>query len=59
MLIWGREDKIIPLACHKTFQDKIKGSKLVVLPETSHSLHTERAKECDEAIASFVKEHGK
>jgi pimeloyl-ACP methyl ester carboxylesterase len=55
LLIWGREDKIVPFDCHKAFVEHIEGVKLVALSETSHSLHTERAKECDEAMAAFFK----
>jgi pimeloyl-ACP methyl ester carboxylesterase len=55
LLIWGKEDKIVPFDCHKAFVKHIKGVKLVALSETSHSLHTERAKECDEAMAAFYK----
>ena len=56
LLVWGREDKIVPFACAKPFTDNIKGARLVALPETSHALHTERATECSAALSAFVKE---
>ncbi len=58
-LIWGREDKIVPFACHTAFVERIAGIKLLPLGQSGHSLHTERAKECAEAMISFCGEHGK
>jgi pimeloyl-ACP methyl ester carboxylesterase len=59
LLIWGGEDKIVPYACHKPFMDGIKGARLVALAESGHALHTERARECNEAIMKFHGELGK
>ena len=59
LLLWGRQDKIVPLALHKPFMDTIKDAKLVVLEETSHALHTERAKECAQALSGFIRGTGK
>ncbi len=59
MLLWGKEDKIVPFACHTAFVEKIKGVKLVPLAQSGHSLHTERAKECAEAMIAFCREMGK
>ena len=53
LLLWGKEDKTIPYACHRTFMETIKGAQLKAFSETSHALHTERAKECDEAMTAF------
>ena len=58
LLLWGRDDKIVPFACHAAFKAEIKGAKLVALPETCHALHTERAKECTAAISALIKEAG-
>ncbi|MGE0627329.1 MAG: alpha/beta fold hydrolase [Hyphomicrobiaceae bacterium] len=58
LLIWGRDDRIVPFDCHKAFVREIKGIRLLALPESGHSLHTERAAECDAAIAAFGKEIG-
>ncbi len=55
LLIWGKQDKIVPFDCHKHFVETIPGIKLVALDKTSHALHTERTKECSEAMASFFK----
>lgn len=59
LILWGREDKIVPFACHKTFVEKIKGAKLVSFGESSHALHTERANECNDAMLGFYRELGK
>ncbi len=55
-IIWGRDDKIVPFDCHKAFVEKIKGVKLTALAQSGHSLHTERPKECSDAMTAFYRE---
>lgn len=57
-LIWGRQDQIVPFECRHPFVERISGVRLVDLDRSGHSLHTERPRECAEAIASFCREHG-
>jgi pimeloyl-ACP methyl ester carboxylesterase len=59
LMIWGRDDKIVPFDCHKAFQEEIKRAKLVALAQSGHSLHTERARECADAMAAFYRELGR
>lgn len=59
LLLWGRDDKIVPFDCHKAFVEKIEGVKLVPLAQSGHSLHTERAEECNDAMTSFYRELGR
>lgn len=59
LLLWGQDDKIVPLDCHKAFLKHIPAAKLIALPKTSHALHTERARECDEVLTAFWKETSK
>jgi pimeloyl-ACP methyl ester carboxylesterase len=56
LLIWGRDDKIVPQACHETFMAEINGARLVTIPECGHALHTEQAQTCAQTISSFHKE---
>jgi pimeloyl-ACP methyl ester carboxylesterase len=58
LMLWGEDDKIVPFDCHKAFVETIKGVKLMPLAKSGHSLHTERAKECSEAMSAFCGEHG-
>lgn len=58
LIVWGREDKIVPFDCHKAFVDKIKSVKLAALGQSGHALHTERPKECSEAMTAFYRELG-
>lgn len=59
LIIWGRDDKIVPFACHTAFVERIKGAKLVPMAQSGHSLHTERAKECSDAMTAFYRELGR
>lgn len=56
-IIWGKDDKIVPFDCHKAFVERIKAARLVPLAQSGHSLHTERAKECADAMIGFCGEH--
>lgn len=50
LLIWGDEDKIIPLGAGKRLQQYLKNSELIVLKQTGHLLTEERP----EDIAHYI-----
>jgi pimeloyl-ACP methyl ester carboxylesterase len=54
LIIWGREDKIIPLENGKRLHQAIKDSKLVIIDRSGHNPHEERPKEVLEAIRGFL-----
>jgi pimeloyl-ACP methyl ester carboxylesterase len=56
-LIWGENDEIVPAACRRVFLREIPGARLTLLPETGHSLHSERPAEVAEQILRFCQEH--
>lgn len=58
LIVWGENDKIVPFDCRKAFLAKIAGVKLVALPQSGHSLHTERPKETAAAMSAFYRELG-
>ena len=53
-LIWGVEDQVVPPACHRVLMAEIPGAKLHLLPQSGHSLHTERPAEVARLITSFA-----
>lgn len=54
-LVWGRQDKVIPHACHEAWVEGIAGMKLVDIDECGHSIHSEKPTEAASAIATFCK----
>jgi pimeloyl-ACP methyl ester carboxylesterase len=55
LLIWGHEDKIIPLATANRIHSKIKKSTLVVLEGTGHVPHWEKPELFNNLVLDFQK----
>lgn len=55
LIIWGRQDRIIPLEFGERFHKAISGSKLVVFENTGHMPQMERPKEFARAVKGFVR----
>jgi len=55
LIIWGKNDKILPLKDAHLFQDNIKDSQLEVLPNVGHSPHLEKPEEFTGIIYQFLK----
>ncbi len=56
MLLWGKEDQIVPLSIGKRLNEDLTHSSLKVYDETGHLLPEERPKEVAEEIITFVLE---
>jgi pimeloyl-ACP methyl ester carboxylesterase len=56
LIIWGKEDTIIPVSDAELFGRDIKDSKVVVIPEAGHLPHEEKAALVNEFIISFITE---
>lgn len=41
LILWGKEDKILPVSLAKEFNSKIQNSKLLILEKVGHSPHLE------------------
>lgn len=54
LLLWGKEDPIVPLSIGKRLQKDLPNSQLVVLPKTGHLLPEERPKEIFYFINNFI-----
>jgi pimeloyl-ACP methyl ester carboxylesterase len=54
LLIWGREDKVVPLSAGESYKSAIPGSKLVVLDGAGHRPEIERPAEFVEQLQTFL-----
>jgi pimeloyl-ACP methyl ester carboxylesterase len=55
LIIWGEKDKIVPLKYAFLFKEKIKNSKLKILPKIGHSPHLEDPEKLAEILISNLK----
>jgi pimeloyl-ACP methyl ester carboxylesterase len=55
VVVWGEKDKIIPLKYAFIFKEKIKNSKLEILPKIGHSPHLEDPEKLAEVLISNLK----
>jgi len=55
LIVWGEEDKIVPVRYAYIFQAKLKNSELKVLSEIGHSPHLEDPELLAEIVHSFLK----
>jgi len=53
LIIWGKDDKIVPVQYAHIFKEKIKNSELKILPKTGHSPHLEIPEKLAEIVENF------
>ena len=54
LLVWGDEDRMVPLAHGKRLQRAIAGARLRVVPACGHMPHIERPDELLRVVSSFL-----
>jgi pimeloyl-ACP methyl ester carboxylesterase len=54
LIVWGREDELIPLASGEKLRDGITGAKLVVFDHCGHIPHVEKPAEFTRAVLEFL-----
>lgn len=54
LLIWGEEDKIVPLSIGRRFAKDLPHASLEILPETGHLVPEERPERTAELIRDFI-----
>jgi pimeloyl-ACP methyl ester carboxylesterase len=59
LIIWGEEDKWIPVSDAYKFHKDIKNSKLIVLKDCGHAPQEEKAEEVSKLIREFINENKK
>jgi pimeloyl-ACP methyl ester carboxylesterase len=55
LLIWGADDKRSPLACGEMMRDRIKGSRLVVIPNAGHVSNMEQPERFNAEVRSVLR----
>ena len=58
LIIWGQEDKVVPLAVGRNFKRDIPDSELVIIPRCGHIPQEEEPLETRRLIEEFLKKHG-
>jgi pimeloyl-ACP methyl ester carboxylesterase len=53
LIIWGRQDKLIPLAHGERYAEKIPGARLVIVDECGHLPVLERPDEVERLVCSL------
>ena len=54
LIIWGREDRLIPLSLGQKLNATIPGSRIAILDECGHIPHEEKPEETSQIIRSFL-----
>jgi pimeloyl-ACP methyl ester carboxylesterase len=54
LIVWGREDAIVPLECGTLYHQSITGSHLVVLEECGHYPQLEKPQAFAQAVLGFL-----
>ena len=55
LIVWGAEDRIIPVECGRQFQDSIPGARLQIIDECGHWPHYEKPRELAESVRAFLR----
>ena len=58
LIVWGREDGLLPLSDGQRFQKEIPGAHLLVLDQCGHVPQVEKAAEFNAAVMKFLAEPG-
>ena len=54
LVLWGRQDAIVPLECGELFQQAIGGAQLQVIDQCGHSPQYERPQEFQRHVGAFL-----
>lgn len=58
LILWGKEDKLVPVKYAFVFQEQIKNSQLKIFPDAGHSPHLEIPEELSKEIITFLENKG-
>ncbi len=54
LIVWGEQDRMVPLEYAHVFKENIENSKLEIIPKAGHSPHLENPKKLSEIILEFL-----
>ena len=53
-IVWGREDRLVPVECGQLYQKAIPGSDLVIFESCGHSPQIEKPEEFTQTALEFL-----
>jgi pimeloyl-ACP methyl ester carboxylesterase len=56
LIVWGRQDAIVPLSAGEAYQALIPGSRLVVIDQCGHHPEIEQADEFVRLVQEFLRD---
>ena len=56
LVVFGGEDKVVPISCGQRYVDLMPNARLQVLPGGGHCLEVEKPAELAEIVTGFVNE---
>jgi len=54
LLVWGDQDKVVPLSVGEAAKEKLPGSRLVVIKDTAHTPYFEKAEAFNAVLGEFL-----
>ena len=54
LIVWGRDDKVVPISAAAVYQKSIKGSKLVTIEGAGHRPEIEKSEQFIKEVQSFL-----
>ncbi|PKB83733.1 MAG: hypothetical protein BZY88_01445 [SAR202 cluster bacterium Io17-Chloro-G9] len=54
LVVWGRQDAIVPLECGELYQQAISGAQLQVIDQCGHSPQIEKPQEFHQHVSAFL-----
>ncbi|MSQ47580.1 MAG: alpha/beta fold hydrolase [Deltaproteobacteria bacterium] len=55
LVVWGQEDRLIPVECAELYRQAIPGARLEVLPQCGHYPHLEKTEQFIGLVRDFLK----
>ena len=54
LIVWGRQDAIVPLECGELFHQALSNSRLQVIDQCGHSPQIEKPQEFNQGVSEFL-----
>jgi len=54
LIVWGRQDALVPVNCGELFQQNIRGSRLVIMEQCGHAPQIEQPQEFVNIVSEFL-----
>jgi pimeloyl-ACP methyl ester carboxylesterase len=54
LVLWGAEDKLLPVRCADVWRTEVPGAKVEIIPACGHLLHVEKAEVAANRILAFT-----